>query len=168
MATKKEAISRIRAGEVVVIFPSGAVATSDTPFGRVHEMPWHNFTARLIQEGQANVIPVYFHGQNSRLFQVASHASITLRYAMLVGEFTDRRRHIPLRISIGEAVEYEEIAHIRDKIELTQWLNRRVMSLKHSRLPFRTHISDGPHMRRKYLRSIKRFGLKSMRELSSE
>lgn len=163
LATKKEAISRIKEGEVIVIFPSGGVATSDTPFGLVNELPWHNFTARLIREGEANVLPVYFHGQNSRLFQLASHTSVTLRYAMLVGEFTDRRRHIPLKISIGDAISYEEIATITDKVELTTWLHRRVMAMKNSRQTTRVYTSNGPRIKRKYQMRIRRKGLKSLK-----
>ncbi len=43
--------------------------------------------------------PVYFAGQNSRLFQLASHISMTLRLSLLFKEVHDRiGGDIPLRI----------------------------------------------------------------------
>ena len=49
-----------------------------------------SFAARLIAQTRADVAPVYFEGQNSRLFQIASHIHLTLRLSLLFKETHDR------------------------------------------------------------------------------
>ena len=50
----------------------------------------------MIARSNAAVVPVYFGGANSRLFQIASHLNQTLRTALLISEF-DSRVGDPLR-----------------------------------------------------------------------
>ena len=45
------------------------------------------FPAKLIQAAKASVIPIYFEGQNGRLFHLASKVSMTLRISLLIREF---------------------------------------------------------------------------------
>jgi putative hemolysin len=40
---------------------------------------WRGFTAKMIAKSDATVVPVFFEGPHSRLFQVASHLHYTLR-----------------------------------------------------------------------------------------
>lgn len=65
LASRSEARRLLKQGVTIVVFPAGGVATADEPFGRAEELPWKAFTARLIQQAQACVLPVYFEGQNS-------------------------------------------------------------------------------------------------------
>ena len=44
----------------------------------------------IMQRHRAPVMPVYFHGQNSRMFQIASHLSLTLRLSLIFKEVCDR------------------------------------------------------------------------------
>jgi len=54
------------------------------------------------------VVPVFFDGANSRLFQLASHAHPTLRLALLINEFK-RRVDEPVRVVIGKPIPRAEI-----------------------------------------------------------
>lgn len=71
---------------VIVIFPSGKVASSDTMMGPVVEREWNPFTAKMIQRSNASVVPVFFPGANSRLYQIANQISATLRQGLLIRE----------------------------------------------------------------------------------
>ncbi|MFN3314914.1 MAG: acyltransferase, partial [Hyphomonas sp.] len=64
---------------------------------------WKPFTAKLITQGRAAVTPVFFEGQNSRLFQIASHLSIELRLALVFREVR-RRMGTVLTVGIGETL----------------------------------------------------------------
>ena len=78
-------------GGCLVVFPAGGVSTTPTIWHkRAIDTEWKNFTARLISQAKAPVAPVYFAGQNSRLFQLASHISMTLRLSLLFKEVHDR------------------------------------------------------------------------------
>ena len=64
----------LKDGHAIGIFPGGGVSTSEKPLkGPAVDLPWAPFTAKLLRMSQATVVPVFFVGQNSRLFQLASH-----------------------------------------------------------------------------------------------
>jgi putative hemolysin len=66
------------------------VSTAAKPFGRPMDPGWRNFTARMIAKSEATVVPLYFDGHNSRLFQMMSHVHTTLRMGLLIKEFRAR------------------------------------------------------------------------------
>jgi putative hemolysin len=57
---------------------------------------------------RAAVLPVHFEGQNSRLFQLVSRFSYTLRLSLLVRE-TLKRIGTDVRVRIGEVLPYETL-----------------------------------------------------------
>lgn len=72
--TRRRSVEWIRAGHAVVVFPAGSVSTAQHPLrGAALDAPWHPFTAKLATQPGVTVIPVCFHGQNSRLFQMTCH-----------------------------------------------------------------------------------------------
>jgi putative hemolysin len=83
---RSRAMSHLKAGGVVALFPSGVVASSDTYFGPAIERTWNPFTANLIQRSGATVVPIFFPGQNSRVYQIANKVSATLRQGLLINE----------------------------------------------------------------------------------
>lgn len=119
----------LRAGHAIGIFPGGGVSTSEKPLkGPAVDLPWAPFTAKLIRQSHATVVPVYFVGQNSRLFQLASHLSLTLRLSLVFRE-TARRIGTSLRVRIGQPIPFDEIAQIEDRAELVQELRKRAFDL---------------------------------------
>ena len=121
--------SWLRAGHAIGIFPGGGVSTSERPHkGPAVELPWAPFTAKLIKASRAVVIPVFFVGQNSRLFQLASHISDTLRLSLVFRE-TARRMGTKLTMRVGTPIPFSEIAHIEDRSELVKELRRRTFAL---------------------------------------
>lgn len=129
LATRREAIGYLRAGGCVGIFPGGTVSTATSPRGVPLDPRWRNFTARMIATSGATVVPVYFHGVNSRRFQVASHMHQTLRMALLISEFKARiGAHVP--IVIGQPVPTDEIdRHCHDASALMDMLRTRTYDL---------------------------------------
>jgi putative hemolysin len=71
--TRKDALRFLSDGGAIGIFPGGTVSTAAKPFGRPMDPGWRNFTARMIAKSEATVVPLYFDGHNSRLFQMMSH-----------------------------------------------------------------------------------------------
>lgn len=106
--TRSQALDFLGQGGAIGIFPGGTVSTAARPFARPLDPVWRNFTAKMIAKSGAAVVPIYFEGQNSRLFQVASHIHYTLRMALLIKEFRDRI-DAPVRISIGRPIPREDL-----------------------------------------------------------
>ena len=102
--TRNEAIRFLKGGGIVGIFPGGTVATSAKLFSRPLDPFWKRFTSKLILKSDATVVPIYFGGSNSRLFQIASHMSYNLRMALLIREFgrkVDRKVDVAIGKKIG-------------------------------------------------------------------
>lgn len=72
-------------------------------------------------------LPVHFAGQNSRLFQIASHTSYPLRVALIFHE-TRRRIGRPVEVRLGAPVEASELAKL-DRDQIATNLRRRCMAL---------------------------------------
>lgn len=90
---------------------------------------WRAFTARLITNSHATVVPVYFDGQNSRLFQLASHLHSTARLGLLLREF-EKRVDTPVRVAIGEPIAPRDIKfYANDTLNLMDFLRRRTYDL---------------------------------------
>jgi putative hemolysin len=92
LQSRAKARQHLENGGCVVVFPAGAVSTTPDRFGRrpAVDTRWQPFTAQLIQRARATVVPVHFEGQNSRLFQIASHLSQTLRLSLIFHEVRAR------------------------------------------------------------------------------
>ena len=87
-----------------MVFPAGGASTAPKPWSkRAVDAEWKNFAARLIAAAKAPVVPVYFAGQNSRLFQIASHISMTLRLSLFFKEVYDKIGS-ELRVQIGDVI----------------------------------------------------------------
>jgi putative hemolysin len=109
LETRRIALDYLAGGGAIGVFPGGAVATAPKPLGRPMDPSWRRFTARLIAKSGAAVVPVFFEGHNSRLFQVASHLHYTLRMALLVNEFRIRVGE-PVRVVVGRPLDAGELA----------------------------------------------------------
>ena len=126
--TRRRAGELLAAGKVVAVFPAGGVATANKPLtGHAVDAPWHPFVGRLATIPGVTTLPVHFCGQNSRLFQVASHTSYPLRVALIFHE-TRRRMGHPVELRIGAPVTGADIAHLR-RDQIAADLRRRCMAL---------------------------------------
>ncbi len=80
------AMEHLANGGLVALFPSGAVAASESLFGPAIEGEWNVFTAKMIRRSGAAVVPLYFPGTNSRWYHMANRISATLRQSLLLHE----------------------------------------------------------------------------------
>jgi putative hemolysin len=128
--TRAESKALLEKGGALVIFPGGTVSTTPTLLARKAKDPeWKTFTGRMIVQGKAPVVPVYFDGQNSRLFQIASHISMTLRLSLLFKEVHDRIGE-NLAVRIGKRIPYETLKGFSDRKELMAFLRDQTYALE--------------------------------------
>ena len=145
-----EAQNFLKVGGAIGIFPAGGVSTSEKPLkGPAIDLAWAPFTAKMIRLSKATVVPIYFEGQNSRLFQLASHLSMTLRLSLVFRE-TARRMGSKLSVRIGKPIPYEAMAAIEDREQLVALLRARTFALGLSAdgdLPVPANFMQPPQMR---------------------
>lgn len=126
---RKSAMDHLENGGVVVIFPSGKVASSESLFGDVVEGDWNPFTAKLIQKSGANVVPIFFPGSNSRIYQIANQISATLRQGLLIYEVVHAMNK-PQKPLVGTLIKQDEISPWKsDPRGFMRWLRERTLSL---------------------------------------
>ena len=130
IASRAAARARLDAGGVVVVFPAGGVSTAPDRLGRkpATDARWQPFVSQLIQRSEATVVPLWFGGQNSRLFQMASHLSQTLRLSLIFHEVKSRIGDV-LPVAIGAPISFEELAVIKDRQALADELRARAYAL---------------------------------------
>ena len=129
LATRKYALEYLADDGAIGIFPGGTVSTALNPFSRPMDPSWRSFTARMIAKSNAQVVPVYFDGHTSRMFQIASHLHSTLRMGLLINEFRSRVGS-PMRVSIGEPISHKEITNnSNDAKSMMDFLRRKTYEL---------------------------------------
>jgi putative hemolysin len=127
--TRKTALRYLADGGAIGIFPGGTVSTAARPFGRPMDPGWRGFTARMIAKSEATVVPVYFDGHNSRLFQLMSHLHTTLRMGLLIKEFR-ARVNSPVEVVIGDPIPRAALEpYARDTPEMMEFLRKTTYAL---------------------------------------
>ena len=129
LATRKTALDYLAAGGCIGIFPGGTVSTAARPMGRPMDPGWRAFTAKMVAKSNATVVPVYFDGANSRLFQLASHLHTTLRMGLLIREFR-RKASAPVRVVVGAPISRDILdAYCGDAKKMMDFLRRETYAL---------------------------------------
>ena len=109
----KAALTHLRDGQPLGVFPAGEVSTQ-----KEHQImidkPWEPAAMKLIKKAQVPVIPIYFHGRNSKSFYRWAKVSDTLRTAKLPSELlTQKDRTLKVRIgnpiSVADQLEHENL-----------------------------------------------------------
>ena len=127
---RKQAMDHLKNGGIVAVFPSGSVAASQTMFGPVIEREWTPFTSKMIQRSNAEVLPIFFPGSNSRLYQVANQISATLRQGLLLYEIAHAFNK-PQSPVIGHVISRDKISKWSDNPRgFMSWLREETLRLR--------------------------------------
>lgn len=147
LETRANALTYLGCGGAIGVLPGGTVSTAAKPFSQAMDPSWRNFTAKMIAKSGATVVPIYFEGQNSRLFQIASHLHASLRLALLIKEFKNRTDE-PVRVVIGEPIPADTIDALKcDPTAMMETLRRATYAL--SPRPLRSY-ANGYEFEAKY------------------
>ena len=124
-ASRRAAHKHLEQGGALVLFPAGIVSTSPDRLGRKPALDalWQPFAASMIHKAKAQVVPVWFPGQNSQLFQITRHISQVARLALLFHEVR-RRIGTPLPLHLGEIIAYDQLEPIKDRTDLMAHLRQ--------------------------------------------
>ncbi len=124
LETRRRAAEWLEQGHVLIVFPAGSVSTAVTPLARhAHDAPWHPFIVRLAQRRGVRTVVMFLHGQNSRLFQIASHLSYPLRVALILRE-TAARVGATVRVSVSAPMEAGALPQGADRAAVAEGLRR--------------------------------------------
>ena len=127
---RKDAEKVLQNDGVVVIFPSGQIATkANLKFEtKAHDGDWKQFVSKLIIKTKCPVLPSYFEGQNSNLYHIANKMGQTFRYSLLMYELTRKIGHT-INLHFGQVIPFSEFEKIGNLIEITRYIRNKTYSL---------------------------------------
>ena len=112
----KEAIMQVRRGEPIGMFPAGAMSKIDYGKGYLIDREWQPAMIRLIRQLKVPVIPIYFHGRNSFIFDLLGRTLWQLRTVRLPSEVF-RKAHTTIHVTVGDPISVEEQSRHQESVE---------------------------------------------------
>ena len=119
----RQALRQLKEGEPVGFFPAGAMSKTTLRDG-LQDRPWQQSILQIIHRAKVPVIPIYFHGSNSRWFNFLGHACWPARSLRLPAEVF-RKTGTEMHISIGRPISADEQAAYGESPETPPRTNLR-------------------------------------------
>ena len=123
----KSALSHLKEGKPLGIFPAGEVSTYKDGKLKV-DKPWEQGVVRLIKKAEVPVIPIYFHAKNSRLFYILSKISDTLRTAKLPSEVISQEGKV-IKVRIGKPIYVKDQQEYKDMNSFYEFIRKKTYML---------------------------------------
>jgi putative hemolysin len=124
----KNTLELLANGTPIGIFPAGEVSTYKVDKQQVTDRMWHPVVGKIIAKAKVPVVPVYFHGNNSLLFNLLSLIHPALRTAKLPSELFNKQGHT-IRLRIGKPINIEDIPEYTNSAKLLSFLRARTYAL---------------------------------------
>lgn len=122
-------IRQIKEGKPLGFFPAGAMSKIDWR-GRLEDRPWQDSVLQLIYRAKVPVIPIFFQGSNSAVFNIAGKLCWPLRTLLLPREVVKKCGQ-EIHVTIGDPISLEEQMPYRQSAEtLGAFLRERTYSLR--------------------------------------
>jgi putative hemolysin len=119
--TLKDTIEHLKNGKAVIIFPAGETALSKSILGKAKDAQWKKFTSKIVKATDTPVLPVFFHGQNSRLFQIIGNFNLKLKLLMFFHEICNMMGK-EVYLTIGSILDYTDYGSVLDGNDLIDFL----------------------------------------------
>jgi putative hemolysin len=119
----REALSWLRQGGMLAMFPAGEVSHWQMPARQIADPEWNNAAVRWLRMTAATALPVYFCGHNGVGFQLAGMLHPKLRTALLLQEFLQQEgKTVEVRVGSGiPASAVEAMGDDREAMKYLRW-----------------------------------------------
>ncbi|MEA3363886.1 MAG: lysophospholipid acyltransferase family protein [Thermodesulfobacteriota bacterium] len=124
----RQSLNWLRHGGLLVIFPAGEVSSRQSPGQDVSDPPWDSALPRLVRMSKAPVLPVFFSGENGRVFQWAGQIHQRVRTILLPWMLLNKRGKI-LSIKVGNLLPRKKMAEFNCDQNLSDYLRLRTYAL---------------------------------------
>ena len=123
----KKAITHLRSGAPLGVFPAGEVSTKKQD-DLVVDKQWEPSAMKLIQKAAVPILPIYFHAKNSGFFYRLSNWSDTFRTAKLPSEVLSQKNRV-IKIRIGKPISINDQKEYTDLDEFTSFIRKKTYML---------------------------------------
>jgi len=130
----KSAVAWLRKGGLLAVFPAGEVAHLNLKERAVIDPEWNQNVARIIRLTSATVLPIYFLGANSALFQLLGFLHPRVRTALLPHELLNKHNRT-LELRIGKPISAGKLRSFQDDVAMIRYLRHRTYLLRNRETP---------------------------------
>ena len=127
IAGLKTGLDHLHNGGVLSFFPAGEVSTTYTS-KVITDREWLLSALRFIKKAHVPIVPVYFHGSNSRLFHLLGQIHPSLRTAKLPSELLNKKDKT-IKIRIGNPICIKDQDQFTDIHQFGRYLRSKTYCL---------------------------------------
>ncbi|MGB2302518.1 MAG: lysophospholipid acyltransferase family protein [Candidatus Puniceispirillaceae bacterium] len=127
--TRTEAQKFLKSGGAVIVFPAGGISLAPNFIGPAFDVEWKTFAAKLAQQQDTTVIPFFFHGRNSVLYQMARRMSVTLGYSLMFREIC-KQMNSEVHVTMRAPIKSDALSALTTRQEIIEFLRKRTYGEK--------------------------------------
>ncbi|HMQ10035.1 MAG TPA: GNAT family N-acyltransferase [Oligoflexia bacterium] len=116
----KQAIQWLKQGNVLAMFPAGEVSSYQLNKNCVVDPVWSKSCAAFVEKAQCSVLPVFFHGQNSKWFQALGVLHPKIRTLLLGRELVNKQKQT-IHMTYGNLVQFNRLPKHLSREELSDY-----------------------------------------------
>ncbi len=124
----RQALVHVKSGNALALFPAGEVSSWRTELKAVADTRWKAPVIKMTQHADVPVIPIWFDGANSLVFQMLGMIHPELRTLALPKEMM-RMRGRSVRLRIGKPIPPKDIAAFTSADHLASYLRAKTYAL---------------------------------------
>lgn len=120
----RQAEEHLLKGGALVIFPAGEVSSWNTQGKVVEDAEWLTYICRQVRRSKCPVVPMYFHGKNSKYFQWLGRISTKLSDLRFAGELFDKKGK-EIKVRVGSVIQHAELEKFTEDRMVSKFLRSR-------------------------------------------
>lgn len=124
-------LKQLKDGEPIGFFPAGAMSKTTLRNG-LQDRPWQDSVLQIIYKAKVPVIPIFFHGRNTRLCNIMGHVCWPLRSLMIPSEMI-KKSGKTIKVTVGQPISVEEQSKFQDYKSLGVYLREKTYELRESK-----------------------------------
>ena len=124
LETRREAHKHLKNDGAVIIFPAGGISLAPNLIGPAFDSEWKTFAAKLAQTKDTTIVPFFFDGRNSFVYQAARRVSVTLGYSLMFREIC-KQMNRQVKVTVRTPINSKELDAFSNRNDITDFLRRR-------------------------------------------
>lgn len=128
LKTRTEALQFLKSDGVVIIFPAGGISLAPKFIGPAFDSEWKTFAAKLAQQKDTTILPFFFNGRNSVIYQMARRMSVTLGYSLMFREICKQMNGM-VNVTMRSPITQAELQDFKTRQEVIDFMRQRTYGL---------------------------------------
>lgn len=125
----KSAIKWLQEGHCLGTFPAGVVSHFHLKQRIVTDPPWKRSQGSIIRKSGATVVPIFFEGRNSLLFQILGIIHPRLRTIALIRQLVNKQGQ-NFKVRVGKPISPKRLGRFESPESLTQFVRAHTYILE--------------------------------------